>query len=316
MNRLCEMTTAPRSTAATPPTISTACTVTTLLIARLPGVSRFVTDTAVAAVGPGRYAASIDRGWWIERGPNGGYLAAIVLRAVVAEVDDRARRPRSLTLHYLRPPVEGPVRGHRHARASRARPHHGIGPPHPGRPRLHPGAGGPGGRPARPRAPRPPGTRGAVARGRTGRSRPRRRRARHPVPPSLRGASGPRHPALQLADPSAETGGWIRTADHDVLDDVLLAAITDSWPPAVFSRLQEPARGPHDRAHRALPRANRRATRRGASSASGPGRWAPATSRRAGRCGRRTADCWPTVASSACSSRRPSPSPRPRSRCR
>ena len=40
--------------------------------------------------------------------------------------------------------------------------------------------------------------------------------------------------------PVAETGGWIRTADHDVLDDVLLAAITDSWPPAVFSRLEEP----------------------------------------------------------------------------
>ena len=109
----------------------------------------------------------------------------------------RARRPRSLTLHYLRPPVEGPVRGHRHARASRARPDHGIGPPHPGRPRLHPGAGGAGGRPARPRAPRPPRSRGAVARRRAGRRQPRRRRARHPVPPSLRRASGPRHPALQ-----------------------------------------------------------------------------------------------------------------------
>ena len=71
-------------------------------------MSRFAEDTAVNALGDGRYRASISRAWWIERGPNGGYLAAIVLRAILAEVDDPARRPRSLTLHYLRPPVEGP----------------------------------------------------------------------------------------------------------------------------------------------------------------------------------------------------------------
>jgi acyl-CoA thioesterase len=37
--------------------------------------------------------------------------------------------------------------------------------------------------------------------------------------------------------PVAETGGWIRTSDHDPIDDVLLAALTDAWPPAVFARL-------------------------------------------------------------------------------
>ncbi len=42
-------------------------------------------------------------------GPNGGYLAAIVLRAMVAEVGEGEREPRSLTLHYLRPPADGPV---------------------------------------------------------------------------------------------------------------------------------------------------------------------------------------------------------------
>ena len=51
---------------------------------RLPDVSRFSTDTAVRSMGAGCYAADIDRGWWIERGPNGGYLAAIVLRAIQA----------------------------------------------------------------------------------------------------------------------------------------------------------------------------------------------------------------------------------------
>lgn len=72
-------------------------------------VSRFARDTAVEAVGDGRHRGRIDRGWWIERGPNGGYVAALVLRAVTAEVGDLARHPRSLTVHYLRPPAEGAV---------------------------------------------------------------------------------------------------------------------------------------------------------------------------------------------------------------
>jgi acyl-CoA thioesterase len=51
----------------------------------------------------------MDRGWWIERGPNGGYVAAVVLRALMAEVGDPGRSPRSMTVHYLAPPAEGPV---------------------------------------------------------------------------------------------------------------------------------------------------------------------------------------------------------------
>jgi acyl-CoA thioesterase len=69
----------------------------------------FLAHTAVQPVGGGGYAADIDRSWWIIAGPNGGYVAAIVLRAVVAEVADPARRPRSATFHFLRPPAEGPV---------------------------------------------------------------------------------------------------------------------------------------------------------------------------------------------------------------
>src|SRR5437868_9208634 len=69
--------------------------------------SRFALDTAVTPVGDHRYTARIDRGWWIVRGPNGGYLAALILRAITTDVADRARRPRSFTVHYLRPPREG-----------------------------------------------------------------------------------------------------------------------------------------------------------------------------------------------------------------
>ena len=70
--------------------------------------ARFARDTAVRPLGDGRYAATIDPAWKVER-PNGGYVAAVLLRAVTAEVDDPVRPPRSLTVHYLRPPADGEV---------------------------------------------------------------------------------------------------------------------------------------------------------------------------------------------------------------
>jgi acyl-CoA thioesterase len=72
-------------------------------------VTRFDRDTALTAAGPGVFRGRADRGWWIERGPNGGYVAAIVLRGLTMAVDDPGRSPRSLTIHYLAPPQEGPV---------------------------------------------------------------------------------------------------------------------------------------------------------------------------------------------------------------
>ena len=40
--------------------------------------NRFDHDTAITPIGEGRYEVRIDRGWWIIRGPNGGYVAAIL----------------------------------------------------------------------------------------------------------------------------------------------------------------------------------------------------------------------------------------------
>src|SRR3954447_9589222 len=51
----------------------------------------------------------MDRGWWIVRGPNGGYVAAILVRAMEAELAAPERQLRSLTVHYLRVPPEGAV---------------------------------------------------------------------------------------------------------------------------------------------------------------------------------------------------------------
>jgi acyl-CoA thioesterase len=70
--------------------------------------SDFAAATAVTPVGHGRWSAEADADWFATVGPNGGYTAAIVLRAMAAELDDPAREPRSLTLHYTRPLKAGP----------------------------------------------------------------------------------------------------------------------------------------------------------------------------------------------------------------
>ncbi len=67
----------------------------------------FAAETAVHALGDGRFAAEINPKWDVIRGPNGGYIAAIILRALLAAVDDPARSPRSLTIHYTAPPADG-----------------------------------------------------------------------------------------------------------------------------------------------------------------------------------------------------------------
>lgn len=69
----------------------------------------FADDTAVSRIGSGRYRGTIVPEWFGPPGPNGGFVAALMLRAIRAEVGDAERRPRSLTLHYLRPPAAGTV---------------------------------------------------------------------------------------------------------------------------------------------------------------------------------------------------------------
>jgi acyl-CoA thioesterase len=72
--------------------------------------SRFDLDTAVTVLPDGSVEASMAPGFWLERGPNGGYVAAVVLRALATRVEDPTRTPRSFTVHYLAPPTEGTVR--------------------------------------------------------------------------------------------------------------------------------------------------------------------------------------------------------------
>ncbi|MEP6623219.1 MAG: thioesterase family protein, partial [Acidimicrobiia bacterium] len=69
----------------------------------------FDQETAVHHEGDGRYTATMAPTWWVARGPNGGYLAAVILRALTECVDDPSRTARSLTVHYLSPAGAGDV---------------------------------------------------------------------------------------------------------------------------------------------------------------------------------------------------------------
>lgn len=83
---------------------------------RAPEPGAFDRDTAVhleESSGQVRtFAAEVATGWRAGRGPHGGYLAAMILRALSEAVGDRDRAPRSLTIHYARSPEPGPVRIH------------------------------------------------------------------------------------------------------------------------------------------------------------------------------------------------------------
>jgi acyl-CoA thioesterase len=66
--------------------------------------------TAISPLGDGRFAGEVEDGWGAPPGPNGGYLAAIVVRALERELAPAGERQlRSLALHYLRPSQPGPV---------------------------------------------------------------------------------------------------------------------------------------------------------------------------------------------------------------
>lgn len=69
----------------------------------------FDIDTAMEPAGDGRYEGRMSQRWWVVAGPNGGYVAAMILRGLTHAVGDESRSPRSLTVHFTERPVEGPV---------------------------------------------------------------------------------------------------------------------------------------------------------------------------------------------------------------
>ena len=205
----------------------------------------FDDDIALTRQDDGSYAGAISEGWETPRGPLGGYVMAIVLNGMLHAVDDADRQPRSLTVHFLRPPHDGPVtirpqveRAGRTLTTATARleqddklialaigafstpwespvlgdaPMPDVEPPEPGRP-------APGGELASGR-PRPPFTRRLTMQGRFG------------DPPFTSSRNG-------------EVGGWIALREERPIDALTLCILADAWFPAPWPRLRDLAPAP------------------------------------------------------------------------
>lgn len=197
-----------------------------------PPMGSFAHDTAVTTIEPDRFGCAIDRDWWVVAGPNGGYLAAIVVRALEARFETSERPLRSLTVHYLRGPEPGPAevtlsvqregRSVTFARAELSQD---------GRPfatamavlaragegldldaAVAPEVGDPDSIESLP--------------------------AVEQAPPFARHFDF--RPALHPREGEALTGGWLRLAEDHELDAPLVAALCDSWFPAIFAVAHRP----------------------------------------------------------------------------
>ncbi len=69
----------------------------------------FDDDTGVRPLGDGTWEGRIEESWFAGLGPLGGYVMAIVLRAIVLVTGDEARQPRTMTVQFLRAPQAGAV---------------------------------------------------------------------------------------------------------------------------------------------------------------------------------------------------------------
>src|SRR5690606_10262351 len=222
-------------------------------------------------------------GWWIVNGPNGGYVAAVLLRAVLAEAGDGGRRPRTLHVQYLRPPAEGDVDvGVTVERAGRTVTNLTVRMFQEGRllalglASLAVDRDAPVAYDEDPGLPTLP----------DGRPVPRPEEVPHvEVDPErdvpmrghydLRWVLGdlPFRPG-PTGEARARCGGWLRPAEPEPVDEVVLTAMSDAWMPPIFCRVDHPLAVPtidltvH---YRGLPR-----TRRTTASSSSPPRW-PAT---------------------------------------
>jgi acyl-CoA thioesterase len=186
----------------------------------------FDADTALEGA-DGDWRAQVKEHWFVQRGPNGGLVAALATRALMDVAGGEERAPRSLTLHYLAPPEAGELEvraaveraGRTTTFASLRVLQHGVTVAYglgccsawrDGQPEWdeleHPDATGPEG----------------IASLETN--------AEFPFLSN--------YETRPLAAP--HVGAWMRSARPRPADPVLLAALTDAWIPAAFSYMEQP----------------------------------------------------------------------------
>jgi acyl-CoA thioesterase len=193
-------------------------------------------DTALEPLTPTRWRGEISDRWWVVRGPFGGYVAALLTRAMVAAVDDPARRPRSLTVHYVEAPAAGPVDVCAAVeRSGRAASTVSLRLEQDGRPVAL--------------------ALGSCAAWRDG--EPEWSEAAPEVPPPdacgrlawANGAPGffdrlEVRPALPIMGGGARNLAWLRFDPPQPLDHLAVTALCDGWMPAAFSKLGRPVGAP------------------------------------------------------------------------
>ncbi len=199
----------------------------------------FDRDTAVEPVGDGAYRARIDDRWWVQAGPNGGYVGALLFRALEHTVGDAGRTCRSFTVHYLSRPDAGPAdievtveRSGRSLTSVSARLTQGD------RPLAIAVAAFSLDRPGpefcdvvAPEVPSPEALTAQVF--------------DPSLPPEAIPALASRYEYRRAIGPppfsggtEAVTGGWLRLAERQPVDAAALIAFTDAWMPALFGRIR------------------------------------------------------------------------------
>lgn len=180
---------------------------------------------------------TIDPGWWIAAGPNGGYLSALLLRGMIATHGHDDRPARSFTAHFVARANGGPVQvrarvqregrslstvtahleqqGKRIALAIAAfsQPREGLAFCELAMPNVPPPEDVPASADEQVASPF---------------------RRRWEYRPCL--GSGP-----MSGSDVALAGGWIRPSEPREADSLQLVALCDSWPPALLARLPEGA---------------------------------------------------------------------------
>ena len=204
----------------------------------------FDDDTALTPDGENRWLGTLADGWDTPRGPLGGYVLALMLRAFELSVTDPERTARSVTAHFLRAPTAGPIsvtstveREGRSLSSLSGRLEQdgkliGLGLAAYSKPWVSPLLGDA----SMPEVDPPDETRPPFG----GESRPNQ-------PPPFTQRLTMQHrfgePPFSGAD-RAETGGWLGLCDRRPLDSLVIALLADAWFPAPWPRLTELAPAP------------------------------------------------------------------------